>query len=254
MKTLLRILNLEDNADDIRLNNAALSARWPHCEFICVDNREGFVAALEQGGLDLILSDYSIPGFDGCQALELARKRRPEVPFLFLSGTIGEEAAVEALKNGATDYVLKHRPVRLIPAIERALREVEERGERERAEESMRQSEHKYRKLFESLGDAAFLADEQNEKIIDTNRRAEELLGCTRAEILGHKQSEFLALDKGRPRAGASEADAQATNTSECEMIRTNGDTVTVEVRATRLTLYGHALVLRVCHKPTERT
>src|SRR6185503_2245505 len=99
---------------------------------------------------------------------------------------------IEALKNGATDYVLKHRLMRLVPAVERALREAADRDERRRAEESMRQSEHKYRELFECLGDAAFLADEKSGKIIDTNRRAVELLGCAREGIIGCGQSQFL--------------------------------------------------------------
>src|SRR6266446_5187800 len=135
MKNSLRILNLEDDANDAELNAEMLSARWPDSQFVRVDNRKDFVGALEQGDLDIILSDYSMPGFDGREALALAHKKCPKVPFLFVSGTIGDDTAVEALKNGATDYVLKHRLVRLIPAVDRALREVEERAELERAEE-----------------------------------------------------------------------------------------------------------------------
>src|SRR6266581_6290225 len=198
MKVSLRILNLEDSANDAELNKAMISARWPECDLVRVDSRPEFISALDQGGFDLILSDYTMPGFSGLHALELSRELRPEVPFLFVSGTIGEDAAIEALKNGATDYVLKHRLMRLIPAVDRALREANERAERERAEEAMRQSEHKYRELFESLSDAAFVSDEQSGKIIDTNRCAEILLGCPRAEILGRKQSQFLALEQAR--------------------------------------------------------
>ncbi len=98
-------------------------------------------------------------------------------PFFSCPAQLAKIRRLKRLKTGATDYVLKHRPLRLIPAVDRALREIAERKERERAEEAMRQSEHKYRKLFESLTDAAFLADEQTGKIIDTNPRAEELLG-----------------------------------------------------------------------------
>jgi DNA-binding NtrC family response regulator len=171
MKSTLRILNLEDSPLDAELTEAMISARWPHCHFVRVDTKEDFLSALDDD-LDLILCDYTMPGFSGRDALTLAHEKRPEVPFLFVSGTIGEDAAVEALKNGATDYVLKHRLMRLIPAIDRALREVEEHAERERAEEAMRQSEHKYRELFECLSDAAFLADAQTGKIIDTNHSA----------------------------------------------------------------------------------
>ena len=243
VKDTLRILNLEDNENDAELNGAMLSARWPHCQLVRVDDRAEYVVALEQGNIDVILSDYTMPGFDGRTALALAREKRPEIPFLFVSGTIGEDSAIEALKNGATDYVLKHRLMRLIPAVDRALREANERAERERAEEAMRQSEHKYRELFESLSDAAFVAEEQSGKIIDTNRCAEILLGCPRSEILGRKQSQFLALAQARP----LEAGIQTTVACECEMIRASGSSLPVEVRATRLTLYGRVLVLRLC-------
>src|SRR5450756_1154756 len=239
MKTTLRILNLEDNEADAELNQAMLSARWPDCELMRVDNREEFAVALEQGGFDLILSDYTMPGFDGRQALMLAHEMCPETPFLFVSGTIGEDTAIEALKNGATDYVLKHRPIRLIPAVDRALREADERAEYARAERAMRESEHKYRELFECLGDAAFLVDEQTEKIIDVNRSAGELLGCSRGEILGHKHTQFLVL-------GLAAGSSTAFNS---KLIRPDGTTVPVEVRVTRLTLYDRPLVLRLCHE-----
>jgi PAS domain S-box-containing protein len=247
VKASLRILNLEDSVNDAELNDAMLSARWPHCQVTRVDTKESFLAALENGDVDVILSDYSMPAFDGRQALALAREKRPEIPFLFVSGTIGEDAAIEALKNGATDYVLKHRLMRLIPAVDRALREAEERDERERAEEAMRQSEHKYRELFECLSDAAFLSDELTGKIIDANRRAETLLGCGRGDILGRKQTQFLALDKAQTPSGPPEANANSA-AFHCDMIRADGTSVPVEVRASRLTLYGRDLVLRLCH------
>ncbi|MGH7979193.1 MAG: response regulator [Limisphaerales bacterium] len=246
MKATLRILNLEDNARDAELTEAIVSARWPQSHFIRVDAREEFIAALDED-IDLILSDYTMPGFNGREALLLAREKRPEVPFLFVSGTIGEDAAVEALKNGATDYVLKHRLMRLIPAIDRALREVEEHTERERAEEAMRQSEHKYRELFECLSDAAFLTDEQTGKIIDTNRRAETLLGRTRTQILGHKQSDFLSFHTAS-RARAL-PDTRGLEQMECDLMGMDHGETRVDARATRLSLYGRSLILWLCHE-----
>lgn len=240
VKSSLRILNLEDNANDAELNEAMLSARWPQCELLRVETRADFIAALEQEDVDLILSDYTMPNFNGLEALTIARERKPEIPFLFVSGTIGEDAAIEAMKNGATDYVLKHRLMRLIPAVDRALRECEEHAERERAEQAMRESEHKYRTLFECLGDAAFLSDEETGKVIDTNQRAEALLGLTRGQILGRKSDKFLALD--------SEG-AESAEPVQCQMIRADGTLISVEVRNTWLTLYGRTLILRLCHQ-----
>jgi PAS domain S-box-containing protein len=245
MKTVLNVLNLEDCVEDAELNKAMLSARWPLCQLRRVQRREDYEAALQEGGFDLILSDYTMPGFGGSQALALARTKRPEIPFLFVSGTIGEDAAIEALKNGATDYVLKHRLMRLIPAVDRALREAQEHAELRRAEEYMRQSEHKYRELFECLGDAAFLVEEASGKIVDTNRRAEVVLGCGRAEILGRKQTQFLVLGQNQSRSAMPER-------LDCELRRPDGIVVSVEVSPTRLTLHGHRMVLLLCHSTAE--
>jgi PAS domain S-box-containing protein len=240
MKAPTRILNLEDDANDASLNEAMVSARWPHCELLRVDNREDFVAALERGDFDLIMSDYTMPDFDGLEALALARARRPEIPFLYVSGTIGEDGAIEALKNGATDYVLKHKLTRLIPAVERALGEAREHAEREQAEQAMRESEHKYRTLFECLGEAAILADNATGKILDANPRAEIMLRCGRGELLGRNQLDFLPLDK---------AGAQAAHPVKCQMIRLDGSVALVEVRTTLFALYNRALALRLCHE-----
>ena len=236
----MRILNLEDDPNDAELNMTGLAKVWSDLRFVRASNRDSYLAALEEGGIDVILSDYSMPGFDGQSALVIARDKCPDTPFLFVSGTIGEEAAIEALRNGATDYVLKHRLMRLVPAVERALREAAERAERRHAEEAMRQSEHKYRELFECLGDAAFLADERSGRIIDTNRRAMELLGCTREEIIGCAQSKFLVML-------APTAEIMGTSSMQHELRPMGGAPLAVEVRETSLKLYGRALVLRLC-------
>jgi PAS domain S-box-containing protein len=240
VKASLRILNLEDNASDAELNEAMLSTRWPHCELLRVETREDFVAALEQEDLDLVLSDYTMPGFNGLEALALARARRPEIPFLFVSGTIGEDTAIEALKSGATDYVLKHRLLRLIPAVDRALRETVERVERELAEEAMRQSEHKYRVLFESLGEAAFLVEEETGKVLDVNRRAGEILGYQRGQMMGCNQYDFLALGQNS---------VNSVKPAECALVCADGALIPVILHNTWLTLYGRQLVLRLCHE-----
>jgi PAS domain S-box-containing protein len=243
MNASLSILNLEDDLADAKLNEIMLSTRWPHCEFVRVETRADFIAALEQKVFDVILSDYSIPGFDGCEALSLAHEKYPAIPFLFVSGTIGEEIAIEALKNGATDYVLKHRLLRLIPAVNRALREAAEHSECERAELAMRESEHKYREVFESLGEAAFLADQKTGRIIDTNRCAEKMLGCGRAEILGRQKSEFLAVSEKTKTDGPSPF--------ECAMTRANGFTLPVHVHTAKIMIHEHPLVLWLCRELT---
>lgn len=151
MKQSLRILHLEDNPADAELIHEKLAAEGVECEVTLVDTREGFVSALEQDGFDIILADYKLPSFDGISALNIANEKCPEVPFMFISGTIGEDTAVEALKSGATDYIIKDRLSRLASAVRRALKEAEERIEHKRAEEALRLSEERYRSLFENL-------------------------------------------------------------------------------------------------------
>ena len=141
MKSPLRILYLEDDPKDAELVQAMLAAEGVACLMTRVETRADFLASLEQDGFDLILADYSLPSFDGISALKLAVDRRPEMPFIFVSGTMGEEVAIEALKIGATDYVLKTRLSRILPSMQRALREGQQRAERALAEEALRRSE-----------------------------------------------------------------------------------------------------------------
>src|ERR1700675_4619564 len=137
----LRILSIEDDPKDAKLIQDLLETEGVACEVTRVDTQAALLASVEQGGIDLILADYSLPSFDGISALKFAMKACPDVPFIFVSGTLGEEVAIEALKIGATDYILKTRLSRLVPSVLRALREATQRGERKRAEEALRQSE-----------------------------------------------------------------------------------------------------------------
>ncbi len=152
-----------------------------------VCGRHEFQSALAQDELDLILSDFSMPRFDGLSALEIARKRRPEVPFIFLSGTIGEELAVQALREGATDYVLKDRMGRLPAAIRRAMAEAEASRQRLQTEEKLRNQAA----LLDLAQDAICLND-MSQSILYWNKSAERLYGWTAKEALGRNANELL--------------------------------------------------------------
>ena len=130
----LRVLHLEDDARDTELVQATLEGEGIQSELTRVEREQDFLAALKRESLDLILADYTLPSFDGLSALRIAQQDSPDVPFIFVSGTLGEDVAIEALKTGATDYVLKTRLARLGPAVNRALREARERSDRKRAE------------------------------------------------------------------------------------------------------------------------
>src|ERR1019366_4092208 len=108
MKSTLNILLLEDDPNDAALIRSALETGGIACTIIRVEKRDDFVAALERGGIDLILSDFKLPAFDGLTAMKIARARHPDVPFILVSGTLGEKRAIDSLKSGATDYVLKN--------------------------------------------------------------------------------------------------------------------------------------------------
>jgi signal transduction histidine kinase/DNA-binding response OmpR family regulator len=151
MNSPLRVLHLEDDVRDTELLQATLEAEGVPSELTRVETEHDFGAALKRGKLDLILADYTLPSFDGVSALRLAQEHAPDVPFLFVSGTLGEDVAIEALKKGATDYVLKTRLLRLGAAITRALREARERTERKRAQEALRASEQLARSHVEVM-------------------------------------------------------------------------------------------------------
>src|SRR6266513_3072038 len=129
-----RVLHLEDDVRDTELVQATLEGEGIQSELTRVESQQDFLAALKRESLDLILADYTLPSFDGLSALRIAQQLSPDLPFIFVAGTLGEDVAIEALKTGATDYVLKTRLARLGPAVNRALRETGERANRRRAE------------------------------------------------------------------------------------------------------------------------
>ncbi|WP_315790785.1 sensor histidine kinase [Fischerella sp. JS2] len=151
---MMRILLLEDSWADAELIGTTLKKSINDCDFVRVETRTDFIKALKTETLDLILADYALPSFDGFSALELARAICPEVPFIIISGILGEERAIETLKSGATDYVLKQRLERLVPAVERALREAEERKLLRQAEIELRKSEELFRTSVETILDS----------------------------------------------------------------------------------------------------
>jgi PAS domain S-box-containing protein len=141
MKSPLRILYLEDDPGDAELVQETLAVEDIACQLTRVETEADFITSLRESGFDLIFADYTLPSFDGLSALKIARQHSPSVPFIFVSGTLGEEVAIEALKVGATDYVFKTRLSRIVPSVRRALREAEERIELIRSEDALRRSE-----------------------------------------------------------------------------------------------------------------
>jgi PAS domain S-box-containing protein len=194
MNSPLRVLHLEDDVRDTELVQATLDREGIQTEFTRVDTEEDFVGALDGRDVDLILADYTLPSFDGLSALKIAQQRAPEVPFLFVSGTLGEDIAIEALKKGATDYVLKTRLARLGPSVNRALREAREKAERKRAEEASKQSEERYRALIEFSPDSILV--HRNGKLLYLNPAGVAFFGAKHlSELVGRSAFGFIHPD-----------------------------------------------------------
>jgi PAS domain S-box-containing protein len=146
MEKAIRILHLEDNPSDSQLVQSALKRANISFEYFLVDNEEDYVYTLGVQKIDVILSDYHLPDYSGSEALLYAKNNYPHLPFVFLSGTMGEDAAIESLLNGATDYVLKNRMGRLVSALQRAFNESQEHKARQEAEKALLQSEENFRR------------------------------------------------------------------------------------------------------------
>jgi PAS domain S-box-containing protein len=237
----LRILDLEDDPVDTELIQANLMAGGISCEMTRVQTRADFEAALENGDFDLVLSDYSLPSFDGLSALKLAKEIRPEVPFILVSGVIGEERAIEVLKSGATDYVLKQRLERLVPAVRRAVREAEERIERRRAEEALRRSEERYRTLVEQIPAVTYIqepAESDNPKAVTyISPQYETMLGYSaEAEMIDEEHWYKTLHPEDRERVLAEDARTDESGESfdiEYRIIAGDGRVVWVRDQAT---------------------
>ncbi|HTV21460.1 MAG TPA: ATP-binding protein [Polyangiaceae bacterium] len=156
MITPLTILLLEDSIPDAGLIEARLAEGALVFRLERVESRAEFTRALEELGCDIILSDYNVPSFEGTEALAIARAARPDTPFVFVTGALGDERAIELLKLGATDYVLKDKLERLLPSVERALREARAKTERRRAERALEESERALSTLMRNLPGMAF--------------------------------------------------------------------------------------------------
>src|ERR1019366_1004121 len=150
MDRSLRILHLEDEPDFCKLAKALLEKDGLAADVVVVQDLEAFIAALDKGRFDIILADYRLPSCTGIDALREARRRCPGTPFVLVSGTIGEQVAIEAMKCGATDYVLKQWPERLGPVVRRAVREAQSLHARRQAEAELRRRDGYLRAVTEN--------------------------------------------------------------------------------------------------------
>ncbi|MBI3995173.1 MAG: diguanylate cyclase, partial [Nitrospirae bacterium] len=180
----LRVLIVEDSEDDAALLVRELERGGYDPTFERVDTAQGMSDALARGPWDVIICDYNLPHFSAPAALMLAQKSGLDLPFVVVSGSIGEDVAVAAMKSGAHDYVMKGNLKRLVPAVERELREAKVRTECKQVEEAIRVSEEKFRAVAETANDAIVSADGHG-NIMYFNKGAERIFGCPEAEVVG---------------------------------------------------------------------
>ena len=183
MRETLRVLLVEDSATDEKLVLQELRKGGLRIDSVRVETADAMRAALDRQAWDIVISDWSMPHFSAPLAFAVLKERRLDLPFIIVSGTIGEEAAVEAMRAGAHDYVLKDRLSRLLPAVERARREYRERRAYRRAEEALRESEARFRKLSDSGIIGITIADIHG-NIFDANDAYIRMVGRSRAELL----------------------------------------------------------------------
>ena len=219
-KSALRILHLEDSRLDARLVEAHLQAALPEVTLVQAGDRPTYEEALRRGGWDLVLADYMVPGFSGMEALHLARASAPDIPFIVVTGAIGEESAVETLREGATDFLLKSRLSRLAPVIHRAIEENWRARERKAALEAQGERARAYRALANHLPFFVTRHD-RNLRLVFANLAWQERLGLPEEEITGKSFAELgleetlrLPIEEGVLRAFQEKAPVDSTITT----------------------------------------
>jgi PAS domain S-box-containing protein len=187
MKNVLRVLMVEDSKADADLVLETLRNCGHEVDYTVVDTQAAMRAALERQDWDLITSDHAMPHFNASEALELAKELRPDLPFIIVSGEIDLNLAVALMRSGAKDYIQKRELPRLVPRIERELREVERRREKKTAKDALEFSETRYRRLFETAQDGILILDADTGQILDVNPFLVKMLGYSREEFLEKK-------------------------------------------------------------------
>jgi PAS domain S-box-containing protein len=247
MRNLLRVLIVEDSETDAKLVLHTLrNARGSQeIEFERVKDAGALVAAMEQRSWDLVISDWTMPRLGGRDALAIVRAAHPDVPFIMVSGTVGEDSAVEAMRAGAQDYVLKGDLKRLLPVVERELREGSVRASHRRAQDALRESEMRYRVLFENSPLPKWLFDVETLRFLAVNDAAVRTYGYSREEFLmmsvkdirPPEDVEAMVREVGRLGPGSRSSGVRRHKKKDGTVIdvETSGHTFALEGRMTRL-------------------
>ncbi len=184
MQKKLKLLLIEDSLDDTKLLIRQIEKSGYELEYTRVETEKQLKGALECEKWDFVISDYSLPNFTGLSAINIIKQLGVDIPIIIVSGAIGEDIAVEAMKAGAHDYIMKDNLARLSPAIERELREVQIREERRQAVNSLRESEQKYHNLFDQSPVGVFIVN-KDLVITESNKRAADIFLTNLEHLIG---------------------------------------------------------------------
>jgi PAS domain S-box-containing protein len=199
VKTLLKVLYLEDSLQDVELMSELLTESGYDLSMDCTDKQNEFTSYLRNNTYDIILSDFKLPEFNALRAIQLSMDICPNVPFICISGSIGEETAIELIRKGAVDYILKDRTARLPLAIRRALDEAKEKEARHNAEKLLRESEERYRGIFENVQDVYYEASIDG-IILEVSPSIKVISkgGYSREDLIGKSMDDFYSISDGR--------------------------------------------------------
>ncbi|MBN1310239.1 MAG: PAS domain S-box protein [Anaerolineae bacterium] len=244
----LRILFLEDNPSDVILMLRSLRSSGFTPDWKVVQTGQEYEAQLGSD-FDVILADYTLPDFDGLMALKILQERDLDIPFIVVTGNVGEEVAAECIKQGAADYLLKDRLDRLGDAVKRACQDKKLRDEKSAILSALRESEEKYRHLFEMESDALFLINNQTGQILEANAAASELYGYSRDELLQKKNTDLSA----EPEETRKTVDTHTTRVPVRYHRKKDGTVFPAEITGRFLTWWGNEVHIAAVRDITER-
>jgi len=253
MNNKLNVLFLEDSFADKEFICEMLNKSEQLYEFVHVVTESEFIKALNENSFDLILSDFSLTGYNAFEALKITQSLKPEIPFICVSGSIGEETAIELLKMGAVDYVLKDRPERLPFAIQRALQEVKAKEEILKKTKELEESEEKFRNIFQFHSAVKLLIDANTGNIVDANQAAAQFYGWSNEELKNMQIFQINTLDPDQLKKEIEQVQNFKKNQFEFVHRKADGTFVDVEVFSSKIEFNSKVFLHSIVHDISEK-